>query len=104
MASELLQAARHIVAQAASQLDRVAFGNEGSAFLTSISPLLNVSCKLVAGAVSVRLTVQGEVGPQRGGVAAELTVAATGNQGAPLRLGQRSRGVEVLLHTLQAVG
>lgn len=104
MPSQLLQTAGHIIAQVASQLDRVAFGNQRSAFLTSISSLVNVSCKLVPGAVSVSLAVQGKVSPQRGGVAAELTVAAAGDQGAPLRLRQRSRGVEVLLHRLEAVG
>lgn len=100
MPSHLLQTAGHIVTQVASQLDRIAFGNQGSTFLTSISSLLDVSCKLVPGPVSVSLAVQGKVSPQRGGVATELTVAATGNQGAPLRLGQRARGVQVLLHRL----
>lgn len=79
MPSELLQAAGHVVTQVAPQLDGVALSNEGSPLLTPVSPLLEVSSKLVAGAVSVGLTVQGEVSPQRGGVTAQPAVATTGN-------------------------
>lgn len=98
MSSELLQAAGHIVTQAAPQLDRVAFRNKGGPLLTPVTALLDVCSKLVPGAVSVRLTVQGEVSPQWSGVATQLTVTATSDQGAPLRLGQRARAVLVLLH------
>ncbi|TNN39977.1 hypothetical protein EYF80_049853 [Liparis tanakae] len=72
--------------------------------LRSQSATGRVSGQLVPGAVSVGLTVQGEVGPQLGGVAAQPAVAAAGDQGAPLGLGQRARGVQVLLHGLYAVG
>lgn len=104
MSPELFQAAGHIVAQVAPQLDRVSLGDQGGALLAPVAALLEVSGELVAGAVSVGLAVQGEVGPQRRGVAAQPAVAAARDQGAPLGLGQRARGVQVLLHGLQAVG
>lgn len=100
MSSQLVQTAGHVVTQVAPQLDGVAFSNKGSPLLTPVPTLLEVSSKLVPGAVSVSLTVQGEVSPQLGGVTAQPAVAATSDQGAPLRLGQRARGVQVLLHRL----
>lgn len=102
--SQFLQTAGHVVAQVAPQLDRVPLGDEGGPLLTPVPALLQVGGELVARAVAVGLTVQREVGPQRGGVAAQLAVAAAGHQGAPLGLGQRARGVQVLLHRLQGVG
>lgn len=104
VSSQFLQTAGHIVTQVAPQLDRVPLRNKGCPLLTPVAALLEVSGKLVPGAVSVSLTVQREICPQRGGVATQLTVAATGHQGAPLRLGQGARGVQVLLHGLQDVG
>lgn len=100
MSSELLQTAGHVVAQVAPQLDGVALSNEGGPLLTPVATLLEVGSELVPGAVPVGLAVQGEVSPQRGGVAAQPAVAAAGNQGAPLGLGQGARGVQVLLHRL----
>lgn len=101
---QFLQAAGHVVAQVAPQLDRVPLGDEGGALLAPVPALLQVGGQLVARAVPVGLAVQREVGPQRRGVAAQLAVAAAGHQGAPLGLGQRARGVQVLLHGLQGVG
>ncbi len=93
MSSQLLQTAGHVLTQVAPQLDGVALRNKGSPLLTSVTTLLEVSSKLVPGAVSVSLAVQGEVSPQWGGVATQAAVAATSDQRAPFRLGQRARGI-----------
>lgn len=55
---------------------------------------------LVAGAVSISLTVQGEISPQWGGVATQSAVTTTCNKGAPLRLWQGAGSIQMLLYRL----